>query len=206
MTISLVVITDGARLDSLQRTIDSAKPIVQEVIIVYQGKDESILEKIKAISTFAVMVKPKGNADPDRNYAYDLATGDWILSLDDDEILPKETAKLITRLVYSKVDVVWFRFQNLVDGVDIADILGPDPHPRLWRRRQGLILWPDRAHTFPQINSENHYISNDFPIIHDRKYEDVIKRHSVRGRVIDPQMQAVEQQFLTALKNKLGKK
>lgn len=206
MNISLVVVTDGTRLDSLRRAVDSAKPIVKETVIVYQGYDDAVLAELNKLSDFCVSVSYKGNADPDRNYAYTLVSQDWVLALDDDEYLPAETQEFVARIVNSPVDVVWFNFDNRIDGVDMSDILGPDPHPRLWRKRDGLIAWPDRAHTFPQINSELQYFSSDCKIVHDRKYEDVLSRHESRVTAIDPQMADVERRFITAVKSKLGRK
>lgn len=206
VTISLVVITDGSRLDSLRRAIESAKPVVQEVVVVYQGYDAAVKAEIDTLCDFCVSVSYKGNADPDRNFAYTLVSKDWILALDDDEYLPAETQGFIERIVNSPVDVVWFNFDNRIDGVDMIDILGPDPHPRLWRKRDGLIMWPDRAHTFPQITSELQYVSGDAKIVHDRKYEDVLKRHEARSKNIDPQMAELEKRFINAVQSKLGRK
>jgi len=205
VNISLVVVTDGTRLENLRRAVDSAKDLTQETVIVYQGNDTKAYEEIRKMSSFSVMTTPKGNADFDRNYAYGLATGEWVLSLDDDEHIPAETIKFIKRIINSKVDVVWFEFRNLVDGVDIVDILGPDPHPRLWRRRDGLIFWPDKAHTFPQINSPMQYFTKK-PIIHDRKFDELFERHQKRVPSMDPQNVELETRFINALKTKLGKK
>lgn len=205
MNISLVTITDGSRLESLKRTVESVRGLVDEVILVYQGRDQTIYTEIQKLSDFSIQVAPKGNADPDRNFAYELASKEWVLSLDDDEYLPEETKAFIARIVLSPADIVWFRFINTIDGVDIKDILGDDPHPRLWRKRQGLIIWPDKAHTFPQMNSEMQYFTLN-PIMHDRKFEDMIARHEARGKVVDPQNAELEKQFVQAVKSKLGKK
>jgi hypothetical protein len=205
LNISLVTITDGSRLESLKRTVESARGLVDEVVLIYQGRDQTVYSEIQKISDFSIQVAPKGNADPDRNFAYELASKEWILALDDDEHLPDETKAFIARIIMSPTDVVWFRFVNLIDGVDIKDILGDDPHPRLWRKRQGLIDWPAKAHTFPPINSGMQYFTLN-PVIHDRKYEDVLARHEARGKVVDPQNAELERNFINAVKSKLRKK
>lgn len=205
MNISLVIVTDGARLDNLSRTIKSAKDVIAETVIVYQGSDNSVFKKIEEMADYAYKTTPKGNADHDRNFAYGLATSDWILALDDDEYLTPETAKFITRIVRSNAEVVWFEFLNLVDGVDIKDILGEDPHPRLWRRKEGLIVWPDKAHTFPQINTPMQYFSEKYKIVHDRKFDELYARHQKRVPSMDQQNVDLERRFIDALKRKLGK-
>lgn len=203
--ISLVIVTDGKKLLSLEKTVNSAKQLADEIIIVYQGNDEEALAKCKSLSTFCWQTTPKGNADPDRNFAYSLASGEWILSMDDDEWLPDETIRFINRIVLSKADVIWFKFRNLIDGVDVKEILGDDPHPRLWRKMDNLIAWPTEAHQFPQINSPKQYFTVN-PFVHDREFAEILKRHEDRVKVINPQNQELEKRFIEAVKHKLGKK
>lgn len=205
MDISLVIVTDGAHLDNLSRAINSVSDIVEEKVLVYQGRDKDVYAKIAQMADFSTMLSYKGNADPDRNFAYSLPGKSWILSLDDDEWVPYDTKKEMARLLFSKADVIWFKFENKIDGVDMSEILGDDPHPRLWRKRDMLINWPAQAHTYPQIASSMQYFSLA-PIVHDRAFVDVERRHSVRGRNIDPRQQEVEHNFMEAVKKKLGKK
>lgn len=201
----MITITDGTRLDNLKRMLASTKELVQETIIIYQGRDENVRGEIASLCDVCIKTTPKGNADPDRQWAYSLSSCDWILALDDDEYLTDETRAFIARITKSEAQVVWFEFKNLVDGVDIRSILGADPHPRLWRRIDNIIQWSPQAHAFPNINTELQYFTK-IPIIHDRKYDDLVARHEKRGRVIDPQNQDLEKRFLQAVKNLLGKK
>jgi glycosyltransferase involved in cell wall biosynthesis len=199
-----VIVTDGKHLDNLRRAIDSCQHVPSETLIVYQGTDAEVYGAIQGLSTFSIQVSPKGNADPDRNLAYGLASGDFILALDDDEYVTKETLAFISRIMMSNADVVWFNFKNLVDGVDIKRILGDDPHPRFWRRRDGLIEWPSRAHTYPKINSPNQIITS-VEIVHDRKFDELNERHEKRIKA-DPSAVELEGKFIAALKQLLGKK
>jgi hypothetical protein len=204
MKISLVCVSDCRNMANLERMVVSARPIISDAVLVAQTKDANTFREASKLFDFSIQTLPKGNADPDRDYAYSLASGDWILSLDDDEYLTDECKDYIGRIVHSKADVVWFDFKNLVDKVDIKDILGPDPHPRLWRKIPGLISWPPQAHTFPQIASPKQVFTRT-QIVHDREYKDLEERHKIRGAYIDPQMQEVEQRFLAAVKQRLGK-
>ena len=205
MSLSLVIITDGEHLDNLKKTIDSVADLVQEKVIVYQGTDESVYAQVQALADFSVFTTPKGNADLDRNFAYGVAMQEWILALDDDEWVPPETKSFIAQIMGSKADIVWFNFKNLVDGVDIKDILGDDPHPRLWRRKDGVINWPNQAHTFPQFGSPLHYFSA-LEIVHDRKFNELLVRHEKRCKMMDQANIDLEKRFIAAVKQKLGKK
>jgi glycosyltransferase involved in cell wall biosynthesis len=199
------MVTDGAQMPRLEKAIESVKDAVGEKVIIYQGTDEEKAAKLNLLSDFLFQTTPKGNADLDRNWAYSLASGEFILSLDDDEWVPPETCKYISRIVKSPVDVVWFKFKNLVDNIDIADILGDDPHPRLWRNRQGLISWPETAHTFPQINSPMQIFTKN-EIVHDRDFQPMFERHEKRSKMMDGGNIDLEKRFIAAVKAKLGKK
>lgn len=204
LPISLVVVTDCRDRDSLQRTVDSVKDIVTEVVIVYQGNDPEKEKFCSSLAHLCMRSTYKGNADPDRNWAYTLATQDWILALDDDEWVPKESIRFIARIILSPAEVVWFHFNNLVDGVSIKDILGDDPHPRMWRNKPNLIAWPPEAHAFPQINTPNQVFTKN-QIVHERTFALLEERHKSRGAVVAPQARELESRFLAAVKNKLGK-
>lgn len=204
MTISLVIVTDGTRLANLRRAIDSVKPVINETVIVYQGNDETVFKELTSLSDYCSQTTPKGNADPDRNFAYGLATQEWILALDDDEWVSPELLEKIPRILMTSADVVWFKFRNLVDGVNIKEILGEDPHPRLWRNKPNVIVWPDKAHTFPQINSPLQYFCSQ-EIVHDRSYDELFARHQKRVPTMDQQNIQLETNFINALKRKLGK-
>lgn len=203
--ISLVVVTDGAQLKRLEKAIESARPVVSEVVVVYQGSDDETYQEIARLSDFSFMASTKGNADPDRNFAYGLVSGQWILALDDDEWIPPETQKFISRIVKSNVDVVWFNFKNLVDGVDIHEVLGDDPHPRLWRKVDGLLVWPMQAHTFPQINSPKQIFTKN-QIVHDRGFDELVARHEKRTKQMDQPNIELEKNFIAAVKRILRKK
>jgi len=205
VALSLAVVTDGAHLDNLRRTVDSVRDIISEALIIYQGSDSATYAEIQKIADMAVQTTPKGNADPDRNFAYSIVSGDWTLALDDDEYMPEETKQFTAQIMESKVDVVWYDFKNLVDGVDIKDILGPDPHPRLFRKREGLINWPAQAHTYPQITSPMQYMTSKF-IVHDRKFDELVARHEKRVKMMDQGNIDLEKRFIDSVKHKLGKK
>lgn len=210
MDISLVIVTAGENLKSLSKAIDSTKSLVRERIVLYQASppDKLVLEKIQGLldpTDYLVTSTYKGNADIDRNYAYQNAGSEWILALDDDEWVPEETRRFIGRIVYSDAEVVWFNFRNLIDGVNIKDILGDDPHPRLWRNRQPpLIIWPSQAHTYPEIKTNLQYFTSH-TITHDRRWKDVLSRHKSRSQVVGKDQADREVNFIEAVKRKLGK-
>ena len=86
MTLSVCMITkNGAK--RLPQSITSVKELADEIIVVDTGsKDES---KLIASGLGAKVYDFEWNDDfsAAKNYAYSKATGDWILDLDDDEVI-----------------------------------------------------------------------------------------------------------------------
>jgi glycosyltransferase involved in cell wall biosynthesis len=201
----------------LEQAIDSVKSIVDEIVIIDQGSTEEHSKKMKELATIYHKTTNKGNGDYDRQYCYMLANSEFILALDADEIVPKETINYIIELLNSKIsfDVLWFLFDNFLKYqdfvVDIKDILGDDPHTRFWRKMTNIngqivptLIWANEAHKFPQINTQMQIYSQT-KFNHTRQLEDVIKTHLHRGKFIDPNAQQVEKQFIRRILEKFNK-
>jgi len=179
---------------------------VSEKVIVYQGSDKDVLKKLSSLSDFCFQLTNKGNADPDRNFAYGLAMQQWILALDDDEYLPDDTKQFIAQTLNTQADCVWFNFNNTVDDVSIKHILGDDPHPRLWRNAEPPIVnWPSQAHTFPNIGSPKQVFTKN-EIVHARSFAEIMARHETRKLSLDPGNAKKEEQFIEEVKKTLDKR
>ena len=222
-TISLcMVVYNPGQL--LIEAIDSVDEIIDEIILVDQGssEEESRLmitylngKQIGGKSTFYHKTTNKGNADYDRQFCYSLASKEYILALDADETISEENLLKIKKLlsIYSP-DCVWFLFKNTIflDGVvvDLKDLLGDDPHPRLWKKDITVngqptpaLLWPIEAHQYPNILSDRQIYANIF-FDHNRSLENVIRTHLLRGKNISPQAREVEKKFIQAVLKKFG--
>lgn len=198
-----------------QKAIESVREIVNEIIIVDQGSSDVESEVLKSLSDIYVRTTNKGNADYDRQFCYSLATKDYILALDADEIVEtSEIEKIKSLLLTYDFDVVWFLFQNFIwfdnQKVNISDLLGDDPHPRLWKRQISIsgrqvetLIWPYEAHKFPEINSGKQIFAESF-FLHSRNLINVIKTHIHRGKNISPENQQLEKEFIRAILNKFS--
>ena len=154
---------------------------------------------------FTLYTSIKGFADLDRNIVSRVINNAFILSLDSDEKLSDDLLDnwdKILGYLNRGAQVVFFKFKNLVDGVDISDILGDDWHPRLWL--SGHVIWPNEAHKYPELRSEMKVFIK-WPILHIRTYDDVIRTHNERINIIDPNAAQMERNFINTLKKKLGK-
>jgi glycosyltransferase involved in cell wall biosynthesis len=193
----------------ITKSIESVKEIVDEIIIIDQGSNVEESAKLRKLATFYSYTTNKGNADYDRMFCYSLATKEYILALDSDELITIENIEKLKKLMFRyDFDVLWFLFENIINNglvkINLKDkgLFGDDPHPRLWKRTVNIngqvvptIVWSSEAHQFPQINTVKQ-IYGELYVRHERELADVIKTHLHRGKNISPQMQQVEREFI----------
>ena len=86
----------------LEQCLKSIKPVVNEIIIVHDGKcTDKSLQIAKIYGARIFIRKHIGEAKYHRPFAFKKATGDWILHIDGDEYLSDEAAEEIPNLVKS---------------------------------------------------------------------------------------------------------
>lgn len=78
-------------IDCLQRCIDSVKDVVDEIVIVDTGSTDGTLDLAKKYASKLAQIVWIDDFSYARNISVDMATGDWILVLDADEYLRKES-------------------------------------------------------------------------------------------------------------------
>src|ERR1700680_2386105 len=97
MNLSVVIITVNEEAN-ISRTLASVQPLVAEgrgeIIVVDSGSTDRTVEIAKSFGAKVYVEEWKGYA-AQKNSAIDKATGDWILSLDADEEVEPDLAKLI---------------------------------------------------------------------------------------------------------------
>ncbi len=76
-------------IDCLPTCLDSVKDIVDEIVIVDTGSTDGTLDLVKKCASQMTQVAWKDDFSHARNIAIDMATGDWILSMDADSYLEK---------------------------------------------------------------------------------------------------------------------
>src|SRR5579872_6173747 len=101
MSISVVIIACNEE-QNLPRTLRSVFPLVEngtgEIIVVDSGSTDRTRE-IAASFGAKVTIEPWRGFTPQKNFAFGLATCDWILNLDADEELMEDAQKEIKALI-----------------------------------------------------------------------------------------------------------
>jgi glycosyltransferase involved in cell wall biosynthesis len=108
MTLSVIVIAKDEE-SSIGRTLASVA-FADEIVVVDSGSSDRTVEIARERAAKVTVTMDWPGFGPQKNRALDLATGDWVLSLDADEWLSQESAAEIRRAIASaKPDVAAYR-------------------------------------------------------------------------------------------------
>ena len=97
MTLSVIVIAKDEEA-SIARTLESVA-FADEVVVVDSGSTDRTVAIARGLGAKVTINADWPGFGPQKNRALDLATGDWVLSLDADEWLTAELAEEIRRVV-----------------------------------------------------------------------------------------------------------
>jgi glycosyltransferase involved in cell wall biosynthesis len=95
--LSLTVITKNEEA-AIRRCVESV-PFAHEVVVVDSASTDRTVEICESLGARVVVTQDYPGNGPQKNRALDLATGDWILSLDADEWLTLELQSEIRELI-----------------------------------------------------------------------------------------------------------
>lgn len=135
----------GVRVSAVVPTLDEERnlpyllPTVawcDEIVVVDQGSTDGTRELARAAGARVIEVEWRPHFDACRGLGADATTGDWILQLDADEMLPRALAEELRRLAgRPDVDVVGIARLNYFQGRALpAGGLWPDWQYRFFRR------------------------------------------------------------------------
>lgn len=196
LPISLVCIVRNSN-GRLRKLIESHREVVSEVIVVDQYSTDGTYEEALELADFVVQRRHKGTADPDRNWAFDLASKDYVLYLDDDEALTDEAKALLPDIVKANADAYWFKRDNYVDGIDIRSIAGDDIQCRLFKK--GAVQFPSRIHKYPKPAQDLKVFYLDCAIRHDRGFHQMVNANKAREIVANDEEKRVQDDFLASV-------
>lgn len=162
-----VVISTRNRAPSLERTLQSVKDVADEIVVV----DNESTDETKYIAgkfTKKVFVRPNNlMLNVNKNFGFTKAVGDWILCLDDDEVVPTDLAREIReKIANARSEVVgfWIPRKNIIFGKWITHGLWwPDRQLRLFRK--GMGKFPEKhVHEYLEVTGRAETLT--LPYIH----------------------------------------
>ena len=125
---------------ALRTALDSVKGLIDEIVAVDSSSTDGTLNLLKEHGAVIYTKALEDSWSELRNFGISKASHEWILILDSDEYLTKETVQMIPELVKSSdADSFIFRRLNYLDGI-LQE--AKDYHYRLFKnycRYEGMI-------------------------------------------------------------------
>lgn len=136
MPLSCCIITKDEG-DRIERCILAVRGIVDEIVVADSGSTDDTVAKARALGA-KVFFHAWDGYGPQKRFAEDCATHDWILNLDADEVITPELAREIAALMRSPealLPAYRFRQVTVYPGHD---------RPRLWADFHNYVRLYDR--------------------------------------------------------------
>jgi glycosyltransferase involved in cell wall biosynthesis len=152
---------------NIERCLKSLS-FADEIVVVDNGSSDKTAEIAKRYTSkvFSQANNP-AQIDLQKNFGFEKATGDWILSIDADEEVSKELAQEIEGVIKKKnaVNGYWIPRKNIIFGKFIEHTgWFPDPQLRLFKKGKGKYI-KTHVHEPIKLDGESAYLK-EFIIHH----------------------------------------
>ncbi|HEY8246551.1 MAG TPA: glycosyltransferase family 2 protein [Hyphomicrobium sp.] len=144
--------------DRIERCIVAARGIVEEVIVVDCGSTDDTVAKAEVLGA-KVFFKAWDGYGPQKRFAEECASCDWILNLDADEVLTPELAREIAALMRAPAGLLpAYRFRQVT-------VYPGHDKPRLWADYHNYVrLYDRRSVRFRESRVHDTVDTKDFPV------------------------------------------
>lgn len=194
---SAVVVARDEELN-IQRCLEALAWCEERILVDMASRDRT-RERATPLATRVLPQEWIPHMEFARNRGIAAATGDWILIVDADEVIPPALADRLRAVVAKDPDVggLWIPRMNFCFGLRVPNAGGfPDYQLRCFRRGKGS--YPDRLHSAATIDGriEHVPVREGEWIIHDRKgvtIADVVRKFDTYSEK-EASAQAVEGQ------------
>lgn len=180
----------------LARCLTSIKPIADEIIIVDGQSTDRTVEIAKKFNAKIISKKNQENFHINKKAANDAATGTWILQMDADEVVSKELAQEIKKVIAEapKENGFWIPRANFFLGKFLKKGgVYPDYTMRLYRRGKGNLK-AQNVHEQASVEGPVGYLKNDLLHFNNPTFGDYIEKRF--NRYTDIMAHEVRDSFL----------
>lgn len=162
--ITVIVLTKNSQ-ESLEDTLFSIRDF-PEVLVYDTGSNDTTLDIAKQFPNVKIIQAKFSGFGPTRNRAAQLASHDWILALDSDEILSPKLAQEVLNTSLDPNFVYQINRRNFFNGKWIKSCGGwyPDPVVRLYHRQKTQFT---NSMVHEKVSLQNmHICSFSYPLFH----------------------------------------
>ncbi len=139
-----------------------------EIVLVDMESEDNTVEIAKNYTDKIYTHKKTGFVEPARNMAISRATGEWVLIVDADEVIPKALAKNLQKIAEDNAcDFIRIPRKNIIFGNWMQHSRWwPDYNIRFFKK--GFVTWQEEIHSVPitQGNSQNLPATEEMAIEH----------------------------------------
>lgn len=145
---------------------------VDEIVVVDMYSTDNTIKIVQEYTDKIYFHKREMSALYARNFGISKTTGEWILVIDPDEIVPETLAQKILQLINSDWSNEYvacaFPYKEIIFNKWLKYTYPVEWHPRLFKR--GHVFQPHRVHSQPVIDGKVYSLpaKDEFCIIHNR--------------------------------------
>lgn len=152
MTISVIVNSKNS-VSTIGYAIRSVQHFADEVVVVDMESTDGTVELATGLGARVVGIETRPIADTTREFAIAQTSGDWVLMLDADELVPPALAReLDTFARLGEDDALRIPMVNYLMGAPLRHTSWSPRHDRHWRFfRPDALVWPGRIHTMQTL-------------------------------------------------------
>lgn len=155
---------------TVRECLENIHDVVDEIIVIDGQSTDNTVEIVKEYTDKIYSREPKGYADPDRQFALQQCSGEWVLYIDSDERFSPAAIEFIRcRLFMRDENISCYAFprRNYYDCEKMLytkHAWYPDYQKRLFRRRGALLGY--RVHTQVEVTGQIRNMSDNYYMIH----------------------------------------
>lgn len=113
MKLTAVIITKNEE-NKINRCLVSLKDVADEIVVIDDLSVDSTAEICKGFGAKVIINESKGNFDRQRNLGIENASGEWILQMDADEVVPETTGVQIRKKINFPDNYVAFKIKRKI--------------------------------------------------------------------------------------------
>ena len=167
--LSAIILTHNEE-QNIRECLENIQNIVDEIIVIDGQSSDKTVEISREYTNKIFICEPKGYADPDRQFAIEQCSGEWILYIDADERFSPAALEFIRCRLFMRddnVDAYAFPRRAYYDKdckayTKYANY--PDYQKRLFRKRGATIS--HKVHTQVEVPGYVRELSDNYYMIH----------------------------------------